>query len=147
MTPLQYERWKEFSLNMARGYPHTTEARRSKLIAQMEFWFSMREDDFASIEDWDANVGDFYVGDEVTEAFDRFYHNKFSTAEPRANRFLEQIQCCIRAGFDVAVRQSGGVLGFTVGDLRSWFWGQIPYWIADQFDGLRGAADTEGVWL
>lgn len=51
----------------------------------------------------------------------------------------------------MAVSQSGGVVGFTVGDLRDIFDGTIPDWIADQFTenktALLSAGREEAVWL
>ena len=43
------------------------------------------------------------------------------------------------------------MVGFTVGDLRDVFDGEIPDWIADQFaenkPALLAAGRDEGVWL
>jgi hypothetical protein len=59
------------------------------------------------------------------------------------------LSCCIRAACDVAVSPSGGVLGFTVGDLKEMWKGRsLPRWVTDFFDGdIVVAPDEAGVWL
>ena len=65
------------------------------------------------------------------------------------HRFEAQISCCIRAGFDVAVAPSAGVLGFTVGTLRRMYDGDIPDWISNFFKEplTDDVPDDMGVWL
>ena len=41
----------------------------------------------------------------------------------------DRIRCCIRAGVDMAVSPSMGVMGFTAGDLRRMYRGKVPSWI------------------
>lgn len=60
------------------------------------------------------------------------------------------IQCCIRAALDVAAAPSGGVVGYTVGDLRSmWAPRPLPKWVADFFEPALTTADSAEtpVWL
>lgn len=154
MTELQYARWREFSLNMARGYPNVTDRRRAKIVANVESWFWWRDlqADWSEMIDWDGQGNSIRVGDRMDDFYEEHYHERLfknnTDVGERSNKFLSQICCCIRAGIDAASpTPTGGVRGFTVGNLRSWFWGQIPHWIADQYEGIRGAADTEGVWL
>ena len=41
MTPEQYDRWKDFSLRMARhAFPAATEARIGKMVCEIEGFFS-----------------------------------------------------------------------------------------------------------
>ena len=50
----------------------------------------------------------------------------------------------------MAVSPSGGVIGFTVGDLRDIFDGSIPDWVAAHFEdpaAVLAAGRDEGVWL
>lgn len=47
------------------------------------------------------------------------------------NRWGNRIQCCIRAGMDLACEPSAGVLGFDICDLRRMYRGNIPTWIND----------------
>jgi len=60
------------------------------------------------------------------------------------------IECCIRAGCDLAT-EGDGVLGFTAGDLRR-MWPKrrtLPAWISRQFTeaNLDNAADSDLLWL
>lgn len=41
----------------------------------------------------------------------------------------DRIRSCIRAGIDMAVEPSAGVMGFTAGDLRRMYRGNVPDWI------------------
>jgi hypothetical protein len=42
-----------------------------------------------------------------------------------------RVQCCIRAGLDLASEPSAGVLGFEICDLRRMYRNNIPAWIND----------------
>lgn len=59
------------------------------------------------------------------------------------------VSCCVRAAMDMATEPSGGVLGFTVGDLRKmWNRSTLPKWVTDFFEvDISTAPDTAGVWL
>jgi hypothetical protein len=83
----------------------------------------------------------------------------------------DRIRCCLRAGIDMAVSPSAGVLGFTAGDLRRMYRGKVPDWVfgnepleVQTFNGvipgiglipgetkLNGTFDTvpdnQGIWL
>lgn len=154
MTPLQYRRWYDFARRMAlRGFPDATEERRKKIAKEVRRVLWCMEYDAPAIVDWDASP--VYVGDRVSELLDgRHYHEKFlksGEVEPRRNRFLAQVECCIRAGLDVASEPSAGVVGFTVGDIRRMYPLGIPAWIAEFFTvpgPLSDAMpDDAGVWL
>ena len=92
--------------------------------------------------------------------------------ERRRDRWCDPPRCCVRAGFDLAVSPSAGVLGFTAGDIRRMYPEGVPEWIARQWDdaetiGVKAVvpgvgfvpevvgkserfeemADTAGVWL
>jgi hypothetical protein len=43
--------------------------------------------------------------------------------------YLSPVGCCVRAGFDCAVKPSMGVLGFTAGDLRRMYPEGVPDWV------------------
>ena len=63
-------------------------------------------------------------------------------------RYSNPVCCCIRAGMDVASEQSGGVLGYTAGDIRRMYPKGVPDWIARQWDDaeeIREAAVAPGV--
>jgi len=151
MTREQFERWRDFAVRMAeRGYPDATRHRTDKIQEKVQDYFSWREfqNDWPEIKDWDGNGDDYYLGDAVNEFFDEYRHWKPET-ETYGGKFYSQVTCCIRAGFDMAVKQSGGVLGFTVGDLRRMFDGNVPDWIIknDWDIPLEQAPDDVPIWL
>ena len=49
--------------------------------------------------------------------------------ERRRDQWCDPPVCCIRAGFDLAVAQSMGVLGFTAGDIRAMYPDGVPAWV------------------
>lgn len=56
--------------------------------------------------------------------------------------------CTLRIAIDLYIEQSGGVVGYTIGDLRKVFDGNIPDEIASIFEGdISKADDQAGVWL
>lgn len=163
MNAMQYERWKELSIGLARSYAKLTPRRRQKLLKEVEnciVWVVCNGLD--TVEDWDHSVHveeslhhesagtrvDDYLWQHRYE-FEREYRN--GEVELVRGRFGDMLSACVRAGFDMAVTPSAGVIGFTVGDLRDVFGGSIPDWIADQFGENKGAllaADHDvGVWL
>lgn len=155
MTPEQYERWKDSSLRMARcAFPSATEARRVKIAAEIDRFFCVHYDDapdeVAKITDWDNSPS--YVGDQVSSFLNEHYHERLrndGTYEPFGNKFENQVSCCIRAGLDRASSPSGGVLGFTVGDLRRMYPEGLPDWVIDGYEPpiTNEIPDDAGVWL
>lgn len=76
----------------------------------------------------------YCVGDMCSEMSGRwnpYYWADLSDEEheKRQEQFCEPITCCIRAGLDMAVSPSGGVLGFTAGDLRKMYPEGVPEWV------------------
>lgn len=59
------------------------------------------------------------------------------------------ICCCIRIAVDLFVEPSGGVVGYTLGDLRKAFDGDVPQRIMDEFctDVDADADDNTPIWL
>jgi hypothetical protein len=96
-----------------------------------------------SDEDVEAKVAKFE--ERLDESFDDREDQAF---EQWDDQWMGPVRCCIRAGLDTAATPSGGVVGFTVGDLRRMYPDGLPNWIHDAYEGkLREAADTDGVWL
>lgn len=66
-------------------------------------------------------------------------------------RLAGPFRACLRAGLDMACEPSGGVVGYTVGDLRQMFPEGVPAWVVDGFGIPRGDFDAAGagvgVWL
>jgi len=163
MNELQLGRWNQVSLGLARSYTDLTPARKNKLltaVADCIDWVVCNG--LETVEEWDHGVYengqlveysastrvDDYLWDNRYE-FEREYKN--GNTELVRGRFGDMLAACVRAGFDMAVAPSAGVVGFTVGDLRDIFDGAIPDCIADQFaeskPALLSAGRDEGVWL
>lgn len=67
----------------------------------------------------------------------------------KEHRFANQISCCVRAGFDVAIAPSSGVVGFDVDMLRGMWPEGLPSWVTDFFEPVL-SPDTPGttlIWL
>lgn len=152
MTPLQYRRWYDFARRMAlRGFPNATPARRMKIAKEVRHILWILEDHIGEFNDWDQ--GPLYVCDEVDRLLSENYcHERWlknGEVQERGNRFFNQVQCCLRAGLDIASAPSAGVLGFTVGDLRAMYPLGLPKWTTEGFTSPI-TADTPagtGVWL
>lgn len=157
MNKLQLKRWKKLTLGLARtGYPNLTARRQKKLLAEIENFIDSITycHELKDICDWDGNKGTVYVCDELSsylwENRYEFDRERKGWCEPVLGRFGQMLSACVRAGFDVAVCPSAGVIGFTIGDLRDIFGGTIPNWIAQQFEepaAISAAGRNEGVWL
>lgn len=160
MNELQLERWKQASLGLARSYVDLTPARKTKLLAAVEDcidWVVCNGSE--TVEDWDTAVyenGRLVEYSASTRVDDYLWDNQYEFERERngevecvRGRFGDMLSACVRAGFDLAVSPSAGVIGFTVGDLRGAFGGEIPDWVAGFFDPALplNAADSEGVWL
>ena len=79
--------------------------------------------------------------------------------EKWGGRWYDQVRCCVRAGLDFACDPSGGVLGFTAGDLRKMYPEGVPDWVSggderwkyamsDEVNGrFADMADAQELWL
>ncbi len=147
MTQEQYEHWKDFAARMGKTvYCAATSERQKKIQEELAdyFWWRDYQNDWPSYTDWDGNGDECCLCDDVDDFFDKYSH--WSRREERyTGRLYEQITSCIRAGFDVAVKQSGGVLGFSVGDVRRMFGGEAPAWITS--DNFANKPDDTPIWL
>jgi len=149
MTKEQYARWYDFALRMAENvYPKATRERKRKILSEVKNYFDEREyqEDWPEIEDWDGHP--HYLCDSVDEFFNKYRHWQ-RKSETFGGWFHNQITCCIRAGFDLAVKQSGGVIGFTAGDVRRMYGGNVPDWITDRdWDTpFELIPDNDQIWL
>ena len=151
MTREQFDHWLDFAVRMAKhGYPKATSLRREKILKEVKKYFWWREslEDWPKINSWDYNADYGYLSVYVKDFFDGYLHWQ-RKSETYGGRFFNQIICCIRAGFDIAVNQSGGVLGFTAGDLRRMYNEDVPDWITNQDWDTPFAMipNNEFVWL
>jgi hypothetical protein len=103
------------------------------------------------IRSWDGGPGEAYICDEMTLfLWDERYVSEDHHGNEREGRFGSMLSACCRAGFDVAVSPSAGVVGFTVGDLRTALGPRLPQWVTNWFEQALPSAsadDTESVWL
>lgn len=158
MTHEQYERWKDFSLRMARTC--VNKSRRPSaawIIAQVEDWFSCRDyqEDWKEYTSWDQDehplcdhVSEFWesdipfgnrcracsqsrYGDDYNESLTcRCDEIEYMACDQFTEQWLGPIRCCLRAGIDVACETSTGVVGFTAGDLRRMYPEGVPEWVS-----------------
>ena len=149
MTPMQFRRWSSFSTKMAReAWPNATGSRKDRLVEEIEAFLTRMEPHMAEITDWDGNSEpSFCVDDEIR---DYCYDAGYTHHDPdQLHRFETQFICCVRAGFDVAVKPSAGVLGFDIAMLKRMWHGRIPPWVRLFFDPplTTGFKDEDPVWL
>ena len=152
MKEQQLKRWKKLSIGLAKhGWPEMTRARRKKVADEVAAFIEYMSEFhlLKDISDWDGNAGSVYVGDEMKEYLDDHYHYNSRTDCEKGNKFANQVSSCIRAGFDVAVEPSLGVLGFTVGNLKAIFKNRIPSWAAGFFEPPLTATvpNDEALWM
>ena len=95
-----------------------------------------------SCVDWDSGVNNFYgFGDLLDEYWDGFYFTVFT------QKVKNDIACAFRIGIDLHIEQSGGITGFTVGDLRKVFDNNIPEFIQEYYPGINEAKNSDSIWL
>lgn len=151
MNKQQLKRWNQVALGLAKHTGTMTDKRREKLLDAVEDcidWIVARHD-LSEIRDWDGNEGSAYVCDDMS---DYMWENRYEMergGEMHYGRFGNAIGMCVRAGFDLAVAPSAGVVGFTVGDLRSVFPRGIPDWVNGFFETpiTANTPSSAGVWL
>lgn len=148
MTEQQYERWKQLSLGLANTYKSLTPQRHEKLLLEVGGcidWIVCNG--LETIEDWDNGVRGEYgrdqaAGERMDEylwernyEFERTYYN--GEVDLIRGRFGNMLSACVRAGFDVAVSPSAGVIGFSVGNLIDACGGEIPDWVSGFFSDSK----------
>lgn len=151
MTKTQLKRWKRLSIGLVSSDTGITPARKQKLTDAINDFISciLCGNDLKEILCWDMNEGTIAVGDEMNKYLWNNQYEFERRGDIFCGKFGDQLSACVRAGFDVAVKPSGGVMGFTVGDLRKIFKNRIPGWINNYFGKritLDISDDTE-VWL
>lgn len=157
MNRIQYRRWKDFAIRMSQKGWSIREIMRKEhqnavIPAVQEFFSHMDWDyknDVIRIESWDdtrtdtARGRDYYghysIGPYVCDIVSEFLNNwnPFHWDDEESDKAYEhwddnwggRIRCCIRAGLDLAVELSAGVLGFTKGDLERMYPEGAPMWI------------------
>lgn len=93
------------------------------------------------IENWD--YGEYGgMGDRLTELVE--FENIYNFTKKAKLDFI----CTLRIAIDLFIKGSGGVVGYTVGDLKKAFDGNIPKEIIAQFEPkLETAKNEDHIWL
>lgn len=169
MDKTQYRRWVYTSLSIvrrtdvsrARSRALTRERRRAMCEKIKDYFRSFDfENDYGykmeDFQDWDGNnidhEGSVCLADYTDEYFgdEREWSDRLEDYKP--DRIIDPVMGALKAGFDLVVYPSGGgVLGYTVKDVRRMFRGNVPGWVKDYFDPDDGSFDSfkdmEPVWL
>ena len=164
MTRDQSENWRQFAQRMAFAiYRDRTTTRRDRLVKEVGHLIDVFLSNYpakdrgwgclADVDRWDGSLmrpGEPYDQYRKRAAYpcdsfdgyvwDRGYIRETRGGEERGE-FGSAIMCCIRAGFDVAIEPSAGVLGFDMGDIRAMFPEGFPPYVAAY---LAGFTDDEG---
>jgi hypothetical protein len=90
----------------------------------------------------------------MSDSWNPFTWSDERKAEKWDDLWLTRVNCCLRAGLDLASLPSAGVVGFEVCDLRRMYRGNIPAWINAQWvDAMEQPIDLNkgecavGIWL
>ena len=163
MDKQQYDRWKDFSLRMAKTcFRNSRRPTSIWIVEQVESWFSWRDyqEDWNEYNSWDQDrwplcdaIREFYEDLEPCVRCKACKHENCRQNYPHyedscpicerkcncddieyaaygqfSDQWLGPIQCCIRAGIDMACEPSAGVVGFTAGDVRRMYPEGVPEW-------------------
>jgi len=81
--------------------------------------------------------------DDDTDPYDDAYCERLERAGQQwDDQWGGSVRCCLRAGLDMAASLSGGVLGFTAGDIRKMYPEGVPEWVFPRDKKLmRGMLD------
>jgi hypothetical protein len=166
LTPIQADNWRQFSERMAwESHRWRTERRRRRVVEVVRDLIEcfISDNYLDMIGDWDGHPtpsgpgrGTMLYGRNHLEmaypcdSFDSRLENRgLSHWDERAScvretDFASAVMCCIRAGFDVAVSPSAGVVGtrYTVGMLRRMFPEGFPHYVDDFFHGPGTSPDA-----
>jgi hypothetical protein len=136
--------WLDFSTRLLNAY-NLTKKRKEKAHRDITEFISMYEGE--EVKDWDNAATSHGL---VCEHFDDYFHehdymDKYGGH--KVNSYFNLLRSCVRAGLDVAVGRVGGVIGFTVGDLKKIYGGKIPERVMKATGINYSWKDDEGVWL
>ena len=154
MTKIQLKRWIKFSMAMTRRTDLAkTSARKHKMCEEIKSFFRGIQDNYniKDIFDWDGNYINGHksecVSDVLEDCLEGYKKWDEKTAWYYPNQFVDGIEASIRAGFDMAIRQSGGVVGFAIKDIKVMYRSNVPLWLRRKFIKFNTIKDTEHIWL
>jgi len=150
MTPQKAIEIRDFAINWIEKVHH--KSRKATKAECRELFQDLIQDDIAdgcdaydvlSWEHWDYGDNGRYPCDFWTECKDYSFWGRVYTG-----RVIDLCEIACRIAIDLLIQQSGGVAGYTVGDLKKAFDGTIPSWLCDMYEtDLNAQNDTDGVWL
>lgn len=162
MTPVQLDNWRQFAERMAwESHRWRTPGRRDRVVREVRDLIECFASDWGleMIGTWDGGATPEGPGRVVQrwgrdhleiaypcDDFDRMMEDRGyvhfrewpnGRTEERWTDYASAIICCIRAGFDVAVSPSGGVVGnrYTAGMIRRMFPEGLPAYVDSFFHG------------
>ena len=128
MTTLQLRRWQVFSLRMARYAMKGTAKRKERMFRECAWVFKWLRTpqcrpQYIEVNRWED------CGDDIEEDLWNSGYFRMKNGD-RFGNFGNDVLACMRSGFDVAVEQSAGVVGFTVADVKAmWPDKPMPDWV------------------
>lgn len=148
MTPEQVERWKFVTKSYCFGArPNATAKRKTRLWEEAE----MLIDELAPyrIDGWDHGGEDnIYVCDWFIEYFVKYEDTIWDHQDDNPRYFANHLRAALRAGCNAATGNGEGIIGFTVGVVKEMLGGDIPEWLACQYEKcLTDADDNSGIIL
>jgi len=144
-----YEKWMDLSTRLI-NIMDVTDERRKKITKEVRGFIELFK--VEKIHGWDSIADyEFYGKTDIGSiANDTDYFGKYFVPYERdefGGRFRNQLCAATRAGLDVVTHNCGGVVGYTIGDLREAYDGQIPGWVYAAIEIAEDEGDDMGVWL
>lgn len=161
MTPVAADNWRQFAERMAwESHRWRTHARRQLVVETVRDLIKCFIADWGleMIGGWDGqqvsgrggkmterygrpHLEIAYPGDDFESMLDDRGFQKWRETDQRGSEHIETdfesaVMCCIRAGFDVAIAPSAGVIGsrYTVGMIRRMFPEGLPGYVRAYLD-------------
>jgi hypothetical protein len=177
LTGEQYQNWRDFALRMARVcYGTSTRPPASWILEQVTDFLDGYRDEHEAICNWDESTGvlssvcdefadleseltptfnfvddaedDWCRDDDEPIDYDELERRSELARAQWQQQFLGPVACCVRAGLDMATSVTGGVVGFTVADLKAMFPAGIPRYVQRHYENPLGQAEPQdGIWL
>lgn len=146
MTQEQYDRWKDFARRMVNVAVSARKRSPSRAFTLeiINFFFECRmgpHDEWKRVVSWDhtekeegSNDWPMCVGDHMSDIEEYNVPSYWSIPDGERgqdiiDKWMGPARCCVRAGLDLAVAPSMGVMGFTAGDIRKMYPEGVPDWV------------------
>jgi hypothetical protein len=150
MTPEKAIEVRDFAINWIENVHHRS--RKATKAECKELFKGLIDDDpsydsydVLSWDGWDSCEGRYGrpACDFWTECRDYSFWGRVYSS-----RVIDLCETACRVAIDLLVKQSGGVVGYTIGDLKKAFSGTIPQWVCDRYEtDLNEGANDDPIWL